>query len=176
MPPSQFSPPSSSHPVSTGAYWVPVSTSLPCKRVHQYHLSRFHITERLICIMSAIVSYESFLNLEFSYSLPVQPSPRPWQSLIFLLSASILAPGNDFIEDSFSVDQVWMGMISGWFKRITCIVLCISNSTPPLTGGTSLQSQDCGPLLYSFVLVRMSGNWNHIHSIALARKFIQVFL
>ena len=38
-----FVPPSSSPTVSTRLFFMSVSPLLPCKKVHQFHLSRFHI-------------------------------------------------------------------------------------------------------------------------------------
>ena len=37
-------------------------------------------------------------------------SPPVW---LEFRGASFLAPGNDFVEDSFSSDQEWVGMVSG---------------------------------------------------------------
>ena len=43
MLPSQFAPPSPSPAASTSLFSVSASPLLPCRKVHRYHLSRFHI-------------------------------------------------------------------------------------------------------------------------------------
>ena len=51
-------------------------------------------------------------------------------------STTFLAPGTDFVKDSFSMDWYWVeeGIVSGWLKHIVCIVHFISiiiTSAPP---------------------------------------------
>ena len=49
-------------------------------------------------------------------------------------SPTILAPETSFVEDNFSMDQAYGGVVLGWFKHITFIVHFISiliTSAPP---------------------------------------------
>ena len=59
---SQFIPPSPSFTVSTKLLSLSASASLPCKEVHQYHLSRFHRHTLIYSIVFLFLTYFTLYN------------------------------------------------------------------------------------------------------------------
>ena len=65
---SQFAPPSPSPTLSTSLFSMSVSLLLPCKQVHQCHLSRFHIYTLVYEFVFLFLTYFTLYN-----RLKVQP-------------------------------------------------------------------------------------------------------